>query len=291
MNHEIQDVFHPSDFTRGSEAAFCHALRIALAVRGRLEVFHVDEIGDGTHWTDYPSAAAYLQQWKCMPEGSGREAVAKLGLYIKKVQADGADPCAQILKYLDQHRPDLIVVATHQRRGLARWMHRAIAEPVARASAAWSLFVPRATRGFISPESGKARLANILIPADAHPAPQRAVEAAVALVQLLCGDGPVTFTMLFAGAPDDMPRARIPERKCWQMVEHCAEGKPEEVILDAVEALDIDLIVMATHGSRGFLDALRGSTTERVIRSAPCPVLAIPVGPWPPPQARQSRIP
>ena len=44
-----------------------------------------------------------------------------------------------------------------------------------------------------------------------------------------------------------------------------------------------DLIGMATAGHHGFLDALRGSTTERVIRQAPCPVLTIRrqlVPPW-----------
>jgi nucleotide-binding universal stress UspA family protein len=37
-----------------------------------------------------------------------------------------------------------------------------------------------------------------------------------------------------------------------------------------------DLIVMATQGHRDFLDALRGSITERVLRGAHCPVLAVP---------------
>jgi hypothetical protein len=34
--------------------------------------------------------------------------------------------------------------------------------------------------------------------------------------------------------------------------------------------------VMATLGHHGFLDALRGSTTERIVRNSTCPVLAIP---------------
>jgi nucleotide-binding universal stress UspA family protein len=37
-----------------------------------------------------------------------------------------------------------------------------------------------------------------------------------------------------------------------------------------------DLIAMATEGHKGFLDVLRGSTTERVLRDARCPVLAVP---------------
>lgn len=37
-----------------------------------------------------------------------------------------------------------------------------------------------------------------------------------------------------------------------------------------------DLIVMATQGHEGFMDDLRGSTTERILRNSRCPVLAIP---------------
>ena len=60
------------------------------------------------------------------------------------------------------------------------------------------------------------------------------------------------------------------------MIEHCVEGEPEDVILAAVEEFTADLIVMATEGKKGFLDALRGNTTEKIVRSAPCPVLTVP---------------
>ena len=42
------------------------------------------------------------------------------------------------------------------------------------------------------------------------------------------------------------------------------------------QELGCDLIVMPTEGHQGILDMLRGSTTERVLRRAPCPVLAVP---------------
>jgi nucleotide-binding universal stress UspA family protein len=54
------------------------------------------------------------------------------------------------------------------------------------------------------------------------------------------------------------------------------DGPVIESILQA--ARGADLIVMPTAGHRGFLDALRGSTTEQVLRQAPCPVLAVRTG-------------
>ena len=51
------------------------------------------------------------------------------------------------------------------------------------------------------------------------------------------------------------------------------QGRPSAEIVAAARDEAIDMIVLGTHG-RGVLDkALFGSTTERVVRSAPCPVL------------------
>jgi nucleotide-binding universal stress UspA family protein len=49
-----------------------------------------------------------------------------------------------------------------------------------------------------------------------------------------------------------------------------------ETIVDTAREVDADLIVMATRGREGFLDALRGSTTEQVLRQAGRAVLAVP---------------
>jgi universal stress protein A len=52
-----------------------------------------------------------------------------------------------------------------------------------------------------------------------------------------------------------------------------AQGKPSAEIVKAAREHDVDVIVLGTHG-KGMLDkALFGSTTERVVRRAPCPVL------------------
>ena len=51
------------------------------------------------------------------------------------------------------------------------------------------------------------------------------------------------------------------------------QGKPAAEVIRYAQEQAIDMIVLGTHG-RGMLDhALFGSTTERVVRKAPCPVL------------------
>lgn len=57
------------------------------------------------------------------------------------------------------------------------------------------------------------------------------------------------------------------------VVEKVVQGKPAAEIIRVAREDTIDVIVLGTHG-KGVLDhALFGSTTEKVVRKAPCPVL------------------
>ena len=53
------------------------------------------------------------------------------------------------------------------------------------------------------------------------------------------------------------------------------EGTPHREITKAARDLQADLIIIATNGRTGLAHALLGSTTERVVRRAPCPVLVV----------------
>jgi len=55
-----------------------------------------------------------------------------------------------------------------------------------------------------------------------------------------------------------------------------SKGMAAESILSFAKQNAINLIVMGTHGFRGFERLMLGSTTEKVLRRAPCPVLAVP---------------
>ncbi len=52
-------------------------------------------------------------------------------------------------------------------------------------------------------------------------------------------------------------------------------GDPRDQVLAAARELKADLIVMGTHGHTGIAHMLLGSTTERVVRLADCPVLTL----------------
>ncbi|HUA36103.1 MAG TPA: universal stress protein [Candidatus Binataceae bacterium] len=52
-------------------------------------------------------------------------------------------------------------------------------------------------------------------------------------------------------------------------------GEPAQEILRCQRKVDADLVIMATHGRRGFSRFFLGSVAELVLREAPCPVLTV----------------
>jgi nucleotide-binding universal stress UspA family protein len=52
-------------------------------------------------------------------------------------------------------------------------------------------------------------------------------------------------------------------------------GQPYYEIVSAAEDLDVDLIIISTHGRTGLAHTFMGSTAERVVRHAKCPVLVV----------------
>jgi nucleotide-binding universal stress UspA family protein len=56
---------------------------------------------------------------------------------------------------------------------------------------------------------------------------------------------------------------------------HVLSGYPATTIVELAKEKEIDLIVMGSHGLTGVAHVLFGSTADRVVRKAPCSVLAV----------------
>jgi nucleotide-binding universal stress UspA family protein len=196
-------------------------------------------------------------------------------LYVKKARKFGTQPVKAILEHLARHPADLVVLATHQRTGPERWIHRTMAEPIARGAGKMTLFVPRRLQGFVRADTGKLKLKRILIPCDVEPNPQRAVDVASAFADTLQAED-VTMTLLHVGEAYDFPSIKLPKGNVRKFETLIRPGNVVNQILKVARELSVDLIAMSTQGHKGFLDALRGTTTERILRNADCPTLMIP---------------
>jgi nucleotide-binding universal stress UspA family protein len=82
---------------------------------------------------------------------------------------------------------------------------------------------------------------------------------------------------LMAAAKKELERAtkaaRIPRGTVEKLLVRF--GRSFHEITEAARTRKVDLIIISTHGYTGMKHALLGSTTERVVRHAPCPVLVV----------------
>lgn len=269
----VQSVLHPTDFSESSEHAFAYALAIALRRDARLTMLHSgSEHPTRETWSSFPGVRDTLTRWKLLDEGSPRSAILdELHLRVEKIAVRSGSAVSAVADFVEDHPTDLIVLATEGREGLARWLRPSVAERAARKSETMTLFVPQHARDFISLDDGSAHLTRIVVPVDERPSPSGALEVAARAAGVF-GKGAVAIDVLHVGTV--MPRLSLLKGVVWN--EMVQAGDPVDEIVRIAERHRAGLIVMATAGHEGFVDALRGSTTEQVLRRAPCPVLAVP---------------
>ncbi|MDH3718636.1 MAG: universal stress protein [Planctomycetota bacterium] len=269
-------ILHPTDLAPENRVPFVHALKIALEAKGRLEVIHVDPHPEMLHWNQYPHVRETLEKWGLLPEPSSFTDLEQLGMGVRKVNITGTNPVTSILAELSLIPEDLMVLGTHGRSGMDRLIHGEVGSKLSRLSRTMSLFIPLNCDGFVDLRTGTAALSRIVVPVDKQIDPRPALQAALELVAILGGQ-PVTISLLHVGTSaaalgnvDLSPRPGI----TWET--DLRGGDVIGEIVAAAEDPPADLIALTTAGRHGFLDMLRGSTTERLLQQARCPVLAVP---------------
>jgi nucleotide-binding universal stress UspA family protein len=273
--HSIRSIVHPTDFSDLSVAAFAHALRIALAARCRLHLLHVSQY-DSAEALAFPHALRLLAQWGLSDEDDPPWVVAsKLGIEVDNIRLKLQEPTRAIVDFLNEHESDLVVLATHGRDGIAHWLQGSVAEAVFRRAAIPTLFIAPGSRGFVDQVSGDVKLRRALVPVDFSPPADLTVEIVQRFGRALTGDH-VAVDLLHVGEKPPPVRTFSASTPALPPV-ILRSGHVVDSIVQAAIEFEADIIAMPTAGHHGVLDALRGSTTERVIRHAPCPVLALSV--------------
>jgi nucleotide-binding universal stress UspA family protein len=274
----VESILHVSDFSEASTNAFAHALAIALQQTTTLTLLHVVQGSRATDvWVNFPRVRRTLEGWGLLEAGSPRSAVfERLGVAVKKVNLRDRNVLGAIVDYLEESPTDLLVLATEGRQGLPRWVQQSVAERLARRSRTMTLFVPAGCDGFVSMDDGSISLRQILVPVDLHPDPAAAIAYASRAAGLAAAD--VDIYVLHVGDPSTNLTIDVPESHACRWHQLIRQGNVVDEIIGAAEEHMVDLIVMATEGHTGVLDALRGSVTEQVLRQAGRPLLAVPDG-------------
>lgn len=136
--HPIERILVPLDFSAHSERALAYAKELAAPYRARLVLLHVLHVPPlpGIHGLASDPGYGLLQEMEPWAHERMQEAVASVkhtGLGVEYDIVQG-HPALQILDLAEESGADLIVLASHGRTGLDRFMMGSVAAHVVRAA-------------------------------------------------------------------------------------------------------------------------------------------------------------
>lgn len=300
----------PLDGSELAEQALPHAQAIAQRAGARITLLQV-----------IPNVAALAQE-PALPPGRltaalhtqalqsqwQEQALAALEQTAQSLAGQGvmaqaavvvAHPPDGILDYAQTQAVDLIVMSTHGRSGLARWVYGSVAARVVQAAPCPVLLI-RTVAGQTTPAPRK-----ILVTLDGSGLSTRALPEAERLARLFKAE--IVLLHVVADSYEQklrhVPPSLAPEVAAYtsNMLERriaqvtveqegiaadlqargvaarsaVLTGDPVQTILDYAASESVELIAMATHGRSGMARMLHGSVAERVLHDTPCPLLLV----------------
>ncbi len=273
----IKSIVVATDLKADGLAAFNHALALSLILKAELSIVHVAEDADaGVDWHEFPAVRDTLTRWRLLEPGADKGRIAsRYGITVRKIHTVGDDPAHTVAEFLNRHPANLLVLGSEARGPVARLLRPSVATGMARATRLLTLYLPRAVRGFVDADNGALTLERIVVPVTNSPDPRKALALAAELAFVL-GDGAVPIDVVHAGAarPGGLELADDDRFHRWRF--SLLAGEPAAAIAEA--AAGAGLIVMTSAGRDGVVDALLGSTAERLLGMAHCPLLTIPAG-------------
>jgi len=294
---KIDRVLFPTDFSDSSYSALPHAQSVARRFNAELLLGHVRfPLLEGSpneellQFFDEEKYSKYVEE--------------KLHLVASQVEYTEFRPVVKnnisaasgILELVETEGIDLIVMATHGRTGLGHFVMGSVAEKVARHSPVPVLTVSSRTDCYRSCPDYR----RILVGYDFSHFSRSAVADALELARFYEAELDILHVIerkVDSGYYETWREKAREEAPgiCAEMEEKLdsllgrprkegirlevkignGDGRVADEIMEYTAYREIDLLVVGTHGFTGFEYLLLGSTTERVIRAAPCPVLTL----------------
>ncbi|MFN8481607.1 MAG: universal stress protein [Anaerolineae bacterium] len=286
----IKTILAPLDGSELSERALPTAIRLAQAVGGRIVLVRAA-------WAAGLNDDSLEAQLNAVGEAEGyldaaARRVARHGVAVDAV-VPYARPADAILLETDLRRADLVVMTTHGRSGLGRWVYGSVAEAlIARSRVPVWLMRPD---GPVEPAQPRARL---LVPLDGSPFAEAVLPEAVEIARALDWTVVLMQALSAGGAASAASATDEPGQDGHDADEGAADaqrylagvaagvkaeglraqtmvrlGAPAAAILDEERAAGMGLIAMATHGRTGLSRLLMGSVASSVLRRGGLPLL------------------
>jgi nucleotide-binding universal stress UspA family protein len=286
---EISRILTPIDFSTCSEHALAYALALSRWYESRVTALHVFvnwplvNVIPSLQPVVVPAARFETFHDELARHARGFvEAVAGPEADVDVMVEEAPDVAGEILAQAGRLEAKLIVMGTHGRGGVDRWLVGSTTEKLLRKASCPVMVVP--PRAHEVRASQPVQFHRILCPIDFSAGSLAALTYAMSMAE----EADAQLTLLHAvELPHGMletalssafdVRALVPDdvRTYCSVETVVCEGRPSPAILGAASERRSDLIVMGVRGRGALNTMLFGSNTHAVIQAAACPVLTV----------------
>ena len=293
-------ILAPVDFSMCSRQALDYTIPFARHFQAGLTLLHVVHVNyyatSGEYATyDYPELLEETRRAGEKQLGDLARSVRKT--YPVKTVLETGHPGSRIVDTAKKLGVGLIITSTHGRTGFKRAFLGSTAEHVVRHAPCPVLTIPGRARSARRGKTPPFQLKKILVPIDFSKVSKDALAYAASLaehfgtelillhvaekapIDYLLGRGLMNHLVvpMMKQAKADLARmaGSLNQTHGAHLSAVVRTGKPFEEICRAARTLGADLIVLTTHGRTGLKHVMLGSTAERVVRHADCPVLVV----------------
>jgi nucleotide-binding universal stress UspA family protein len=293
----LKRILCATDFSDFSNHAIPYGIALAREFKAKLYVSHVIDLSSAAIYGE--AVFALEEQQSRMTSYAHKEMTRLMGqetLDWEPLITVG-NPANEIARLAADKQVDLAIGASHGRSGLKRLILGSVTERLMR-TLPCPLWVVRSPElGFVTPANQAIQLKKILVGCDFSPDSRLAFEYGLSLAQEFQADlhlahviePPLYDDLIKPSESGETSRQRLrktvqeklaamvpEEARTWcNPVTALLAGQPHEELIKYAVVNAIDLIVLGVRGHSLVETLFVGSTTDRVLRKAPCPVLSV----------------
>lgn len=286
-----QMIMAAIDFSDFTHTVLACSVALGRKYDARLLLVHVtvDAHGLLKHNETILDVDALQQENTRYAEQALGDLINDLDMPCKCIVSKGS-PADEISRLASEHRADVVVTATHGRSGFKRLLIGSVTEKLMKTLPCPLLTLHPPEHDVSPPARFEMRLNQILVGCDFSPDSDLAVAYAINLARTFHADIHLCHVIQPSFYKIDIQdtnalRSRL-ENQLAKMVpdtigDGCSaevallDGAPYLALMDYAKERDMDLIVLGIRGHTLWEKLLVGSTTDRLIRHAPFPVLAV----------------
>lgn len=285
-------ILVPLDGSALAERVLPFAVRLARAAKAKLALVRAGVPSKGYFPSPGDTGSALARQAESELLAVA-ETLRKDGVAVETlIYYDDEDVARAVVQAAGEAGADLIVMSTHGRSGVGRWVYGSVADAVMRYATVPVLLVPAAC----DREWPVHRGLRVLVPLDGSDVSGEAIPPAVELARVLEAEIlllQVVEPPSYAYASEypyltfDVDAELAEARKYLEMVAaelragglvvsvHVASGSPASMIASVARDRGADIIAMATHGRGGLARLVMGSVATGTVQRSSVPVLVV----------------